>query len=361
MVLPLIAPFSLGALVATATLRIPPLGAEHPEHAQSIFLEVVGSATPDWTLAIQGRVHPDGVFTNVTYSQIWDITAAALANATLTVNDTTRRFYILPIVAPFMQVVCTRTTGTLTILGSYSSQSFSQWLLTTARGGIFAEGPAAQDAEITGNPLSLGVLANAAAPTDTSSTNSKIARLWGTRKGAAHVSLVDNAGNITGDLARDSTDNQGQVATDDTSRILSRNSLMNGATQWDRERNNHELTVFSSAARTSTANSADITNYNGRSVKFVLDVGTVTGTSPTLDVKIQGKDTLSGTYQDITGAAFTQKTSSTSTDDLTIALGITIVANRSISNVVPRIFRAVATIAGTSPSFTFSLSANVIN
>ena len=128
----LLSSFTLGDLVATATLRIPPLGAEHPEHAQTILLEVVGSDTPSWTLAIQGRTHPNGTYTAVDYMQIWQAGAAALANTTLTVSDTTRRFYIIPVVAPFMQVVVTRTTGTLTILGSYSSVPFSQWLATSA-------------------------------------------------------------------------------------------------------------------------------------------------------------------------------------------------------------------------------------
>ena len=156
MALPLVSQFTLGALILTSTLRIPPLGAEHPEHAQVIILEVVGSSTPDWTLAIQGRAHPDGTYTAVDYVEIWKAGAAALANSTLTVNDTTRRFYAIPIVVPFMQVVATRTTGTLTILGSYSSQPFSQWLLVNARGSVFVEGPTASDAAEAGNPVQVG-------------------------------------------------------------------------------------------------------------------------------------------------------------------------------------------------------------
>ena len=135
-------------------------------------------------------------------------------------------------------------------------------------------------------------------------------------------------------------------------------SRYNGTT-WDRYRNNLEETIFASAARTATVNSADFTNYNARSIKFVLDITAASGTTPTLDVKIQGKDTLSGKYQDITGATIAQKTG-VSTDDLTIALGVTVVVNRSVSNIVPRIYRVVATIAGTTPSFTFSLSANYV-
>ncbi len=69
-----------------------------------------------------------------------------------------------------------------------------------------------------------------------------------------------------------------------------------------------------------------------------LQAGTVSGTSPTLDVKVQECDTSGGTYSDITGATFTQITASNKSQIINF--------KRS-----KRFCRLLGTIAGTSPSF----------
>lgn len=120
------------------------------------------------------------------------------------------------------------------------------------------------------------------------------------------------------------------------------------------------LTVFASAARTATASSADQFASVHRGVIFTLNISAASGTTPTLDVKIQMKDNVSGVYIDIPGAAFAQKTT-TGTDSLVLYPGVTVTANRSVSTVLPSCFKAVATITGTSPSFTFTLAADLIN
>lgn len=132
--------------------------------------------------------------------------------------------------------------------------------------------------------------------------------------------------------------------------------VFNGTT-WDRARNNVEATVFSSAARTATANSTDQVNYDAHGIKMHLDITASSGTTPTLDIKLQAL--INGVYIDIAGAVFTQKTG-TGTDELTVYPGIAETANESVSDVIPRTWRAVATIAGSSPSFTFSLGVSYI-
>jgi hypothetical protein len=118
-----------------------------------------------------------------------------------------------------------------------------------------------------------------------------------------------------------------------------------------------EVTVFASAARAATANSSSIANQDGyRGVVLTLDITAASGTAPTLDVKIQRYDAESGKWVDLTGAAFAQKTA-TGTSDLTIYPSIAETANVSVSDVLGAVWRAVATIAGTTPSFTFSLGA----
>ncbi|TXH55825.1 MAG: hypothetical protein E6Q97_07990 [Desulfurellales bacterium] len=105
------------------------------------------------------------------------------------------------------------------------------------------------------------------------------------------------------------------------------------------------LFLFTPAARTATANGTGVdlqgyTNPGGRQMKAILTNGTTSGTSPTLDVKLQDSDDNS-TFADITGATFAQKTAA---------------GNEEIQfRTNKRYVRAVATIGGTSPSFTFAV------
>lgn len=77
-----------------------------------------------------------------------------------------------------------------------------------------------------------------------------------------------------------------------------------------------------------------------RNFSFYLDVTAASGTSPTLDVDIQEYDEASDKW--FTAASFTQATA---------------VTNERITSVIngARV-RALMTIGGTSPSFTFTLS-----
>lgn len=120
-------------------------------------------------------------------------------------------------------------------------------------------------------------------------------------------------------------------------------------------------TLFASAARGSGANnSAKLANPCFRGAKFYLDVTAVTGTNPTLDVKIQAFDPVSGQYIDIANAAFAQKTGA-STAMLTVYPGIATSANVAVSDVMPANYRAVATVGGTNtPTVTFSLTADLL-
>lgn len=97
------------------------------------------------------------------------------------------------------------------------------------------------------------------------------------------------------------------------------------------------------ATSTATGAGVDTLGYNSAAVS--LEVGAVSGTSPTLDVKVQESDTSGGTYTDIAGAAFTQVTASNNSQILRLE-GLNTGSRK-------RFIRALATIAGTSPSFAF--------
>jgi hypothetical protein len=98
--------------------------------------------------------------------------------------------------------------------------------------------------------------------------------------------------------------------------------------------------IIESSARTTNGNSGDLLRvYGGESVRAQLNVTGASGTSPTLNVLIE--DTLDGTNYNTIGS-FTQKTS----------------AAREIINITApfaETLRVSWTIAGTNPSFTFSI------
>lgn len=105
--------------------------------------------------------------------------------------------------------------------------------------------------------------------------------------------------------------------------------------------------LFGAAARTATANGtgADLrsyTNTQGHEHAAHLNVGAASGTTPTLDVKLQESDD-NATFTDITGATFAQRAAA---------------GNETIHfRTRKRYVRAVATIGGGTPSFTFAVVA----
>jgi len=135
---------------------------------------------------------------------------------------------------------------------------------------------------------------------------------------------------------------------------LARNSLFNGAA-WDRARGNTEATVLASAARTTTTNSADQTNYNARGVHVLLNVTAVPGVD-TVTLSIQGKDPVSAVYYTLlTGLAVV----GTGVNVYKVFPGITAVANGAASDVLPRTWR-VAVTHSAATSFTYSVGAALV-
>jgi hypothetical protein len=103
--------------------------------------------------------------------------------------------------------------------------------------------------------------------------------------------------------------------------------------------------LLQAAARTANTNGtgADVQmvdNVGGRQFMAVLGIGAVTGTSPTLDLKLQ-ESADNSTWADITGAAFAQQN----------AAGTNTLQVRTTKRYV----RAVATVGGTSPNFAFGV------
>ena len=115
------------------------------------------------------------------------------------------------------------------------------------------------------------------------------------------------------------------------------------------------LLTYTAAAAGS--NGADQTNAGGRGVKLVIDITALTGTVPTLTVTIQGKDAASGKYYNI---LVSTALAAVATTVLEVYPGILAVANLATGVTLPRTWRVIAVIAGTTPTVTATVGASVI-
>jgi len=118
---------------------------------------------------------------------------------------------------------------------------------------------------------------------------------------------------------------------------------------YEQEYNNLNVQLLSSSARTTTQTSADQTNFNHTKLIVILDV--TAGSSPSLVLTINGKAVAASKYFNL----LTSGTVSTvSTNVYTIAIGMTPVANTTVSAFIPRLFQIVVT-AGNGNSITYSV------
>lgn len=115
-----------------------------------------------------------------------------------------------------------------------------------------------------------------------------------------------------------------------------------------------QRTIFASAARTATIDSADFTDEIAEGAHIIINVTAVAGTTPTLTPRIQGKDPASGTYYDVlVGTAI----NATGMTVLKVGPGLAAVANAAAADFLPDVWRVRCVIGGVSPSFTFSVGA----
>jgi len=119
---------------------------------------------------------------------------------------------------------------------------------------------------------------------------------------------------------------------------------------------NLPLTGLASAARTTTGQTGSI-ELNSTGVIMTVDVTAVSGTTPTLVVKLQYYDSVSATWIDVT-AATTTTINAIGASTLVVHPSVAEVANAKVAYPLPRIIRAHYTIGGTTPSFTFSIGFN---
>lgn len=119
-------------------------------------------------------------------------------------------------------------------------------------------------------------------------------------------------------------------------------------------------TTGDTGAKTATGNGATQTNAGNKGVQVLLQLGTVSGTSPTMVLKLQGSVDGGTTFYDIP-AATTASLTATGNFGITVYPGVTAVTGTTTSGTtaaaaqtLPRTWRAVWTIGGTTPSFTIT-------
>lgn len=136
--------------------------------------------------------------------------------------------------------------------------------------------------------------------------------------------------------------------------------LFNG-TSWDRARGmGLASTTGDTGAKTATGNGTTITNVGNKGVQILVVLGTVTGTSPTAVFKVQGSVDGGTNWYDVPGAT-TASLTATGNYGITVYPGLptltgttTSGTTATISAILPRTWRVVWTLGGTSPSFTIT-------
>lgn len=210
------------------------------------------------------------------------------------------------------------------------------------------QGNSASGANDEGNPVKAGGVYNSTKPTLTNNQRGDLQ--MGTRGGLyTHLAAQDSV--TVADVLATDTD-----ASSIGGGALSTRAQMraNNGSSWDRWRNNTDLTLLASAARTATLQSSDQTNYNGRGLHVVLDV-TSAGTG-SITLTIQAKDALSAKYYTVlAGVAVTTN----STNVYKVYPGLTAAANATANDILTRTWRIDVT-HNNANSITYSVGASVI-
>jgi hypothetical protein len=210
-----------------------------------------------------------------------------------------------------------------------------------------AVGNVAHDAVDSGAPLKVGGKANSSIPANVQAGD-RVDALFS----LAGIQVVTLGQTTSG---ADGNANAGFTLMRDVSATLASLAVFgmffNGSTI-DRPRNNHEVTVLASAARTAAINSSDQTNFNARTLYLTWDI--TAAATGTLTLTIKYKDSLSGKYVTLLASA---AQAGTGTVTLKVGPDLTATANLIAKEALPRLWRAEVT-GSDGSSWTYSVSAN---
>ena len=138
------------------------------------------------------------------------------------------------------------------------------------------------------------------------------------------------------------------------------NMVYNGTT-WDLQRGmSGNLTTGDTGAKTATGNGATVANVGNKGVSIVVNMGAVTGTTPTCVIKVQSSVDGGTNWVDVPGATTASLTATglygiDVYPGATVTAGVATTGTKAVtSQVISRAWRIVWTIGGTTPSFTIT-------
>lgn len=302
-----------------------------------------------------------------------DLTNLATYNATTGVKSASGS-QVTPLSANTVIIDWTLVTGSamLVLLKNTGSASNGNYQIQFSGDGVTADITTA-----IGRTLTTSTAAPAAATAWTASANSpmivstqgKYVRIiaqssfTGVGTANAYITFVDaeaGLGTVTVDTELPNAAALADTTTNPTTALVGAAGESYNGTNWDRNRNNHFISVDSSSARLSSGNGTTATNHNACGVQVGINVTAVSGTTPTMTVRVQvSYDGTNFVDLDTTNAQ-TATINATGTFLLTVYPGVTNTANSMKNAPLPRIWRLAWTIGGTTPSFTFVTTAAYI-
>ena len=116
---------------------------------------------------------------------------------------------------------------------------------------------------------------------------------------------------------------------------------------------NSVINALALSAVTASVNGGDLPNSENKFAHVVINITTLTGTTPTATFTVQGKDPLSGVYYTILAST---ALNGTGTTVLKIGPGLTAAANLVVNDILPRNFRVILTTGGTVTNLTATVA-----
>jgi len=299
-----------------------------------------GQAASTWTPGTNASASYDAAIGGFTHVRV---RATAWTSGTAVVTLTAQSFAYDPVVAALCQGIAPAASaikgnpvpvgGTFTTTLPTYTTGQQTWFQTTARGELLCA-------------ISSGATAVAVKAASTAAAFTDPALTVDPRPGGA---LVTASAAMADAFANPTLGKQAVV-----------NMVYNGSS-WDLQRGmSGNLTTGDTGAKTATGNGATLTNVGNKGVQVVVNLGTVSGTTPTCVFKLQGSADGGTTWYDIPGAV-TASLTATGVYGITVYPGIAVTAGTTTTGStatanmpLPRTWRVVWTIGGTTPSFTIT-------
>lgn len=120
---------------------------------------------------------------------------------------------------------------------------------------------------------------------------------------------------------------------------------------------NRCLRAMTLTAVTASSNGDDMDNMSSDTAHVIINITTLTGTTPTATFTVQGKDEASGTYYTLLASTVLNATGQTV---LRIGPGLTAAANLVANDIIPKTFRVILTTGGTVTNLTATVGVNLI-